>query len=109
MWARDGDQAEERKRDSKLKFFRGRFLASDKVLFVGHAVAAVAAIDRFVAEEALELIDVEYEVLPPVMDVLAAMEGTAPLLHDNLFTQSLGQSKRWRHSRFQRYPTGLTP
>src|SRR5215471_20300073 len=42
-------------------------LARDKVLYDGHAVAAVAAIDRHTAEEALRLIEVEYEILSPVM------------------------------------------
>ena len=77
--------------DQRLKFFLDNFLASDKVLHVGHPVAAVAAVDRFVAEEALGLIEVEYEVLPPVLDVLEAMREDAPLLHDDLITQSLGQ------------------
>src|ERR1700744_811274 len=42
-------------------------LAREKVLYDGHAVAAVAAIDRHTADEALRLIDVDYEILPPVM------------------------------------------
>ena len=41
-------------------------LANDKVLYKGHAVAAVAAISPHIAEEALNLIEVDYEVLPPV-------------------------------------------
>ena len=59
-------------------------LARDKVLFVGEKVAAVAADDPDVAEEALLLIDVEYEELPPVFDPLEAMEDSAPTLHENL-------------------------
>src|SRR5271163_1889933 len=58
-------------------------LARDKVLYDGHAVAAVAASDRHTAEEALGLIEVDYEVLPPVMTVEEAMKPGAPvLLHD---------------------------
>src|SRR5580693_1342860 len=55
-------------------------LARHKVLYDGHAVAAVAATSPAIAEEALELIDVQYEVLPYVMDVEAAMAEGAPLL-----------------------------
>lgn len=65
-------------------------LACDKVLFYGHPVAAVAAVDRFTAEEALKLIRVEYETLPPVLDVRQAMRPDAPLLLEDLFTDELG-------------------
>ena len=59
-------------------------LAKDRVLFVGEKVAAVAAEDPDAAEEALQLIDVEYEELPAVFDPLEAMKDTAPLLHEGL-------------------------
>ena len=49
-------------------------LARDKVLYDGHAVAAVAAADRHTADEALRLIEVDYEILPAVMTVDQAME-----------------------------------
>ena len=62
-------------------------LAREKVLYHGHPVAAVAATNPRVAEEALKLIDVEYEPLPIVMDVLEAMKPDAVLLHDDLYTQ----------------------
>jgi CO/xanthine dehydrogenase Mo-binding subunit len=61
-------------------------MAKGKVLYEGHAVAAVAAISPAIAEEALALIAVEYEVLPHVLDVEAAMAEDAPVLHDDLFT-----------------------
>ena len=61
-------------------------LAHDKVLYKGHAVAAVAASDPHTAEEALDLIEVDYEVLPPVLNVRDAMKEDAPLLHDNMTT-----------------------
>jgi CO/xanthine dehydrogenase Mo-binding subunit len=64
-------------------------MARDKVLYEGHAVAAVAAISPIIAAEALELIEVEYEVLPHVIDVEAAMRPDAPLLHDDLYTQGI--------------------
>ena len=57
-------------------------LALDRVRFVGDEVAAVAAIDRDTAVEAAALIQVEYEELPAVFDVDAAMAEGAPLLHD---------------------------
>ena len=60
------------------------FLCSDGVArFVGDEVAAVAATDEDIAEEALSLIDVEYEVLPAVLDPLKAMEEGAPQIHDS--------------------------
>src|ERR1700736_4391573 len=61
-------------------------MAKGKVLYEGHAVAAVAATSQAIAEQALDLIEVEYEVLPHVMDVEAAMLPDAPLVHDNVFT-----------------------
>ncbi len=64
-------------------------MARDKALYDGHAVAAVAASTPAIAEAALELIDVEYEVLPFVIDVEKAMAADAPLLHGELFTQGI--------------------
>src|SRR5437588_786612 len=61
-------------------------MAGGKVLYEGHAVAAVAATSPAIAEEALDLIEVQYEVLPYVMDVEAAMAEGAPVLHDDIFT-----------------------
>lgn len=57
-------------------------LAIEKVRFIGDEVAAVAAIDEEIAEEALGLIRVEYEELPAVYDPLEAMKPGAPLIHD---------------------------
>ena len=76
---------------------RGTQMASDnllartKVLYKGHPVAAVAAANQHVAEAALDLIKVEYEVLPAVMTVQQAMAKDAPLLHENLTTTELGE------------------
>src|SRR5579875_3367555 len=56
-------------------------LARGKVLYDGHPVAAVAATSPHIAEEALSLIEVEYEVLAPVMNVHEAMAPDAPILH----------------------------
>jgi CO/xanthine dehydrogenase Mo-binding subunit len=63
-------------------------LAREKVLFHGHAVAAVAATAGEIAEEALGLIQVEYEVLPHALDPLDAMQPDAVLLHHDLYTLS---------------------
>jgi 4-hydroxybenzoyl-CoA reductase subunit alpha len=57
-------------------------LAVDKVRFIGDEVAAVAAVDKDTAEEALSLIKVEYEELPAVFDVDSARMQGAPVIHD---------------------------
>ena len=59
-------------------------MAGDKVLYKGHAVAAVAAASQHEAAEALDLIEVEYEALPIVLDAADAMADHAPILHENL-------------------------
>ena len=61
-------------------------MAREKALYEGHAIAAVAAINEAVAAQALKLIEVEYEVLPHVLDVVKAMEPDAPLLHEEMYT-----------------------
>ena len=61
-------------------------MAREKALYDGHAVAAVAAIDAKSARDALKLIEVEYEVLPHVVDVDLAMLPDAPVLNENTFT-----------------------
>ena len=60
------------------------FLAVGKVRYMGEAVAAVAAVDEETAEEALDLIEVEYEELPAVFNPLEAMKEGATLLHEKL-------------------------
>jgi xanthine dehydrogenase molybdenum-binding subunit len=62
-------------------------MAREKVLYDGHAVAAVAATSRHIAQEALELIEVEYQVLEPVMTAEDAMKPDAPILLDELRTK----------------------
>jgi 4-hydroxybenzoyl-CoA reductase alpha subunit len=57
-------------------------LAKDKVRYVGDEVAAVAAIDEETAEKALDLIEVEYEEFPAVLDVYEAMKDDTPLIHE---------------------------
>jgi 4-hydroxybenzoyl-CoA reductase alpha subunit len=57
-------------------------LAFDKVRYIGDEVAAVAAADEWVAEEALRLLSVEYEELPAIFDPEEAMKPGAPLIHE---------------------------
>ena len=59
-------------------------LATDKVRFQGQEVAFVVAEDRYSARDALELIVVDYDMLPPVMDVRKALAADAPVIRDDL-------------------------
>ena len=77
--------------DRDTRFSSDNILARDKVLYKGHAVAAVAATGPHVAEEALALIQVDYDVLPAVLDVREAMKDDAPLLHEDVTTTELGE------------------
>ena len=76
----------------RRKWFNDNILASDKVLYHGHAIAAVAAISQQVADQALAAIEVDYEELESVTDVLRAMEADAPILHENMFTSGLEET-----------------
>src|SRR5215471_14318472 len=64
-------------------------MAREKALYEGHAVAAVAATSKAIADEALSLIAVDYEVLPHVIDVDEAMKPDAPLLFPDLITRGV--------------------
>ena len=61
-------------------------MASDKARYHGQVVAAVAATDPFIAEEAAGLVEIDYEVLPVVEDVLQAMQAGTALVHEDLHT-----------------------
>ncbi len=71
-------------------------LAQSKVLYQGHAIAAVAATTRHIAEEALKLIEVEYDILPTVLTLHDALKPDAPLLHEGMTT----------HFRVERFARG---
>ena len=86
-----GSDLADAKDDDALRYLRNNILAGNKTLYKGHAIAAVGAINIHVAEEAASLIDVEYEVLEPVLTVQQAMPSTAPLLHPNLVTEEMGE------------------
>ena len=64
-------------------------MAREKVLYEGHAVAAIAAASKTIADEALSLIVVDYEVLPHVIDVDEAMKPDAPLLFEDMITRGI--------------------
>src|SRR5581483_1415255 len=68
-------------------------IAGDKARFHGQSVAAVAATSPYIADQAASLVEIEWEVLEPVLDPERAMEPDAPLVHEDLFTQSLGRGK----------------
>jgi len=70
-------------------------LATDKVRFQGQEVAAVVAENPYVAYDALELIDVEYDVLPPVMSPQAALADGAPLIRDDKEGQTDNRCYQW--------------
>jgi len=74
-----------------LRYQRDNILAGHKALYAGHAVAAVAASTVHIAAEALQRIQVEYEPLPPVVEISQAMRADAPILHEGLRTDELGQ------------------
>ncbi len=59
-------------------------LAQDRVRYVGEPIAAVVAESRYLAEDALELVDVDYEPLPAIIDLDAAIASGAPLVHEDL-------------------------
>ena len=65
------------------KVVEDEMVINDKARFLGEPVAAVAAINEGIANEALELIDVEYAVLPAVFDPVEAMKPGAPRIHDS--------------------------
>ena len=59
-------------------------LAAGRVRYVGEPYAVLCAADRYVAEDALELIDPDFDILPPVVDPEAALAETAPVVHPGI-------------------------
>src|SRR5919106_5349916 len=70
-------------------------LATDKVRFQGQEVAAVVAENPYVAYDALELIDVEYDMLPPLMSPQAALADDAPVIRDDREGQADNRCYQW--------------
>ncbi|MEE9464036.1 MAG: xanthine dehydrogenase family protein molybdopterin-binding subunit, partial [Candidatus Neomarinimicrobiota bacterium] len=81
------------KNRGELSFAQLPHLARDKVVYAGQPVAAVAAVSVEIAEKALDLIEVDYEELPPVLDPLEAMQPSSPLVHDILRTNIITDSQ----------------
>lgn len=71
-------------------------IATDKVRYMGEPVAVVVATDRYVAEDALDLLEVRYEPLPAVVDPLDALEPGAPVLHEGLGS-NLASERHFRY------------
>ncbi len=72
------------------RYQSNNILAGNKALYVGHAIAAVAAVNDHVAEEAIALIEVDYEVLPPVTSAPQGMAPNATVLHEEMRTDESG-------------------
>jgi CO/xanthine dehydrogenase Mo-binding subunit len=70
-------------------YLRQFLMAQDRVLFHGHPVAAVAATSPHIAEEALDLIKVDYEPLPAVVEIEDAIKDDAPIIHEEVRTRGL--------------------
>jgi carbon-monoxide dehydrogenase large subunit len=70
-------------------------LATDKVRFQGQEVAAVVAESPYIAKDALQLIEVQYEPLPPVVDPRKALEPGAPLIRDDKPDQATNHIYHW--------------
>ena len=84
---------------ANMRHLTANVLARGKVLYKGHAIAAVAADNIHIAEEAVKLVEVKYEVLPPVMDVRQAMSADSPVLNDDIRTESLGSAPAVKDSK----------
>ena len=80
--------------DAGLRDALENVMARRKALYDGHPVAAVAATTPAIARQALRLITVDYEALPHVTDVEAAMAPDAPILHDHIFTEGVEPKPR---------------
>jgi xanthine dehydrogenase molybdenum-binding subunit len=76
---------------SELSYPEAPHLARDKVVYAGQPIAAVAATSLRIAEEAIGVIEVEYEELPPLLDTAEAMKPDAPLIYPDLYTNRFGR------------------
>jgi len=77
---------------TNLRYAAAKCMAIGKAMFDGHPVAAVAAISPSIAEAAVKLIEVDYEILSHVIDIEDALLPDAPILHDDVFTQGLAEA-----------------
>ena len=74
-----------------LKYLREGVMATEKALFKGHPVAAVAATNVHIAEEACKAIEISYEVLDSVITAPDAMKSNAPIIQEDIRTTELGE------------------
>ncbi len=81
-------------------------IAGEKALYDGHAVAAVAATSKFLAEEAARLIEVEYEVLPHVIDVDDAIKPDAPVIREGAADASVPEGSAPNVVRYMEFGRG---
>ncbi|NNG03109.1 MAG: carbon-monoxide dehydrogenase large subunit, partial [Inquilinus sp.] len=72
-------------------------LADEKVLFANQEVVFVVAEDRYIAADAVELVEVDYEELPPVVDAFKAMDANAPVLREDIQDKTEGAHGARRH------------
>ena len=77
--------------DINFKWASNKLMADTKVLYRGHPVAAIAATDRYVAEEAARKVVVEYEVLESVTNVVDALKPDAPVILPDMVGDDLGE------------------
>jgi carbon-monoxide dehydrogenase large subunit len=80
IWGERGSR--DKRSGPQTKYFPHLCLARDKVRFVGEPVAAVVATDPYVAEDALDFIEAEFDPLPPVTSVEQAVSHNAPLIYE---------------------------
>ena len=76
---------------TNISYASEKLMAQDLVVYKGHPVAAVAASDQNIADQATRLIEVEYEILQPVLTVDDAMNPNFPVIHKNLIGKDLGE------------------
>ena len=82
-------------------------MAREKVMYDGHAVAAVAATSASIAEKALSLIKVDYKVLPHVIEIDDALKKGAPILHDDMRTEGVEPKPRKASNVSKRLELGI--
>jgi CO/xanthine dehydrogenase Mo-binding subunit len=93
--------------DENPRWTSNRLMASTKVIYRGHPVAAVAAADRYVAEEAAKKVKVEYEILPAHNDVDSALADQAEIVIDGMVGNDLGEEvKNTNMATHERYDFG---
>ena len=93
--------------DENPRWTSNRLMASTKVIYRGHPVAAVAAADRYVAEEAAKKVKVEYEILPVHNDVDSALADQAQIIIDGMVGDDLGEEvKNTNMALHERYDFG---